>query len=51
MRTEQAEKFLEKYEDSMPERDRLHQQFVLFARGLLLEEAEEGEAAVKNFEM
>ena len=49
-RTEQAEKLLEKYEDSMPERDRLHQQFVLFARGLLLEEAEEGEAAVKNFE-
>lgn len=49
-RTEQAEKLLEKYEDSMPERDRLHQQFVLFARGLLLEEAEEEEAAVKNFE-
>lgn len=49
-RTEPAEKLLEKYEDSMPERDRLHQQFVLFASGLLLEETEEEEAAVKNFE-
>lgn len=44
-----AKTLLKKYEDGMPSEDRLHRQFALFVRGMILEEAGEEEAAVKNF--
>lgn len=45
-----AERLLKKYEGDMPVKEKLHRQFVLFAKGLLAETAGKTEAAAAEFE-